>query len=425
MEHSEPPETQVALLLCMHAQQQSSLAAVRAAVSSAKSEADRLEDQMLANNFVLATTAVDCLTVHRQVQSFARHERWFEDTLPNMPEYFFKQAFRVRPATFRYLVDVCRPYMERQVTCMRETIAMEKRVGVALFKLCSTAEDRTVATLFGIGRSTVNELYREFCETIVAVLEPEWVKLMTPKELPEHIREFQAALEFPQGVGALDGCHFPVSPPQENASDYHNYKGWYSIILLALVDHRYRFRYVNVGAPGRCHDAHVFRRSELAKVLEGPLFRAPLVTVNGAVVPPLILCDQAFPLTSNLLKPYPRKGLKDSSPEASFNKQLSGARRIVENAFGRVKARFRCIMKRMECHVDNARVIIRACCVLNNICEHFNDGVEPQWVTEVQLYDRMFLQPFCRTDVAAGNGQDVRAAIAAYLHRRNTQQHAT
>ncbi|KAG0423657.1 hypothetical protein HPB47_000581 [Ixodes persulcatus] len=211
--------------------------------------------------------------------------------------------------------------MERQVTCMRETIAMEKRVGVALFKLCSTAEDRTVATLFGIGRSTVNELYREFCETVVAVLEPEWVKLMTPKELPEHIREFQAALEFPQGVGALDGCQFAVSRPQENASDYHNYKGWYSIILLALVDHRYRFRYVNVGAPGRCHDAHVFRRSELAK--------------------------------------------------------------------------------------------------------HFNDGVEPQWVTEVHLYDRMFLHPLCRTDVAAGNGQDVKAAIAAYLHRRSTQQHTT
>ncbi|KAG0418281.1 hypothetical protein HPB47_004985 [Ixodes persulcatus] len=139
------------------------------------------------------------------------HERWFEDTLPNMPEHFFKQAFRVRPATFRYLVDVCRPYMERQVTCMRETIAMEKRVGVALFKLCSTAEDRTVATLFGIGRSTVNELYREFCETVVAVLEPEWVKLMTPKELPEHIREFQAALEFrkelERWMGATSRCH--------------------------------------------------------------------------------------------------------------------------------------------------------------------------------------------------------------------------
>ncbi|KAG0411109.1 hypothetical protein HPB47_011750 [Ixodes persulcatus] len=159
--------------------------------------------------------------------------------------------------------------MERQVTCMRETIATKKRVDVALFKLCSTAEDRTVATLFSTSRSSVNELYRVFSETIVAVPEPEWVKLMTPKELPEHIREFQAALEFPIGVGALDGCHLPVSSPQENASDYHNYKGWYSIILLALVNHRYKFRYVNVGAPGWCHDAQVFRKSALAKSLRG------------------------------------------------------------------------------------------------------------------------------------------------------------
>lgn len=42
----------------------------------------------------------------------------------------------------------------------------------------------------------------------------------------------------------------------------------YSVILLALVDHR--FRYVNVGTKGRCHDAPVCRRSALAKILEGP-----------------------------------------------------------------------------------------------------------------------------------------------------------
>ncbi|KAL1475368.1 hypothetical protein MTO96_037332 [Rhipicephalus appendiculatus] len=37
----------------------------------------------------------------------------------------------------------------------------------------------------------------------------------------------------------------------------------YSMILLAVVDHRYCFRYVNVGAPGRCHDA-VYVRSIMA-----------------------------------------------------------------------------------------------------------------------------------------------------------------
>lgn len=192
----------------------------------------------------------------------------------------------------------------------------------------------------------------------------------------------------------------------------------YSIILLALVDHRYRFRYVNVGTPGRCHDAHVFRRSALAGILEGPTFQRPMVVINGIDVPPLILCDQAFPLTSNMLKPYPRKSVTENSPHATFNKQLSSARRVVENAFGRVKARFRLIMKRTECNVDNARVIVRACCILNNVCEHFNDGIDSQWLNDVDTDSRVHSQPVCSTDAEAGSGSAVRDAIAAYLHQR-------
>ncbi|CAN7985943.1 unnamed protein product [Ixodes pacificus] len=145
----------------------------------------------------------------------------------------------------------------------------------------------------------------------------------------------------------------------------------------------------------------------------------PMVTVNGTTVPPLILCDQAFPLTSNMLKPYPRKDVKKDSPQEGFNRQLSSARRVVENAFGRVKARFRFIMKRMECEVDNARLVVRACCILNNVCEHFNDGVKPQWLSDVATEDRIYLQPVCTTDAEADNGQSVRDAIAGYLHQRS------
>ncbi|XP_042146329.1 uncharacterized protein LOC115327006 [Ixodes scapularis] len=175
--------------------------------------------------------------------------------------------------------------------------------------------------------------------------------MVNAAELPDHIREFQAALEFPQGIEVLNGCHFLISPPKVNASDYHKRKGWYSIILPVLVDHWYRFRYLNVGTPGQCHDAPVYRRPALAAVLEGRTLQMPMVTVNGTTVPPLILCDQAFHLISNMLKPYPRKNVKKGSPLEDFNRQLSSARRVVENDFGRVKARFRFIMKRMECEM--------------------------------------------------------------------------
>lgn len=139
------------------------------------------------------------------------------------------------------------------------------------------------------------------------------------------------------------------------------------MILLALVDHRYWFLYINIGSPGRCHDAHVYGRSKLCKAVQSAHFKSPTATIEGAVVGPLILCDQAFPLTENLVKPYPNAG--SGTSEAAFNYNLSKTRRVVENAFGRLKARFRYIMKRMECKLPNARRAIRASCTLHNICE--------------------------------------------------------
>ncbi|KAH7967542.1 hypothetical protein HPB49_025506 [Dermacentor silvarum] len=163
---------------------------------------------------------------------------------------------------------------------MTQAISVEKRVAVALYRLCSTAEDRTISELFSLGRSTVNKIYKEFCAAVLQNLEEAWLKMPAPADIEDHMREFHAMTGFPQGVGALDGCHFPVSPPKEHASDYHNYKGWYSMILLAMVDHRYRFRYTNVGSPGRCHDVFVYGRSTLRKLIESDLFQRPTVAIE-------------------------------------------------------------------------------------------------------------------------------------------------
>ncbi|CAN8017996.1 unnamed protein product [Ixodes persulcatus] len=70
-------------------------------------------------------------------------------------------------------------------------------------------EDRTLANLFSLGRSTVNESYREFCRLVISILEKDWLKVASAVELPDRIRELQGALEFPQGIEALDGCRSP------------------------------------------------------------------------------------------------------------------------------------------------------------------------------------------------------------------------
>ncbi|XP_064475550.1 uncharacterized protein LOC135389432 [Ornithodoros turicata] len=122
---------------------------------------------------------------------------------------------------------------------MRQPISIEKRVAIGLYRLCSTAEDSTIAYLFGVGRSTVNVVYRQFAKAVIQDLEDEWLRMVSPGEMGEHIREFYAVSGFPQGVGALDGCHFAVSPPKNNAVDYYNYKGCHvTAQICAIVEDR-------------------------------------------------------------------------------------------------------------------------------------------------------------------------------------------
>ena len=53
---------------------------------------------------------------------------------------------------------------------------------------------------------------------------------------------------------------------------YYNYKGFFSIVLLALVDGDYKFLWADVGSNGSSSDCGIFNESELEPPLrEGTL----------------------------------------------------------------------------------------------------------------------------------------------------------
>ena len=139
-------------------------------------------------------------------------------------------------------------------------------------------------------------------------------------------KEFEEKWQFPNCVGAIDGKHVPLINPFNSGSTYFNYKRFFSIALLALVDTNYKFLYVNVGGQGRISDGGMFKNSELYHLLVNGEINLPdsgqlpdLSNLNDSFlvesnrqpeVPYIVVADDAFPLTKYCMKPYSSQKLR-------------------------------------------------------------------------------------------------------------------
>lgn len=69
--------------------------------------------------------------------------------------------------------------------------------------------------------------------------------------------------KFPRAIGAIDDKHIALICPPNSGSEYFNYKKYFSIVLMALVDSKYRFIFADIGGQGRISDGGIFRNTVL------------------------------------------------------------------------------------------------------------------------------------------------------------------
>ena len=84
-------------------------------------------------------------------------------------------------------------------------------------------------------------------EVIAKYLFKIYVRIPQDDKLQEIIDGFEGKWRFPQVIGVVDGTHIPIIKPKESPSDYYNKNGYYSIIMLALVDYRGVFMDAYIG----------------------------------------------------------------------------------------------------------------------------------------------------------------------------------
>lgn len=100
--------------------------------------------------------------------------------------------------------------------------------------------------------------------------------------------------------------------------------------------------------------------------------------------------------------------------QSNFNHRLSQAHMTVERAFGHLKARRRCLLKRCDAHIYLISHIISACCVLHNFCEIHNDEVmqleENDSACQEDNEDHQFYRD-------SQGGHDIRDALCTYMSR--------
>jgi hypothetical protein len=337
---------------------------------------------------MLSMAALSLQSPIRSVWVKDRSNYWWERVANStFTPHDWQENFRMSRATFLYLCNELRTSVEKNDTVMRRAIPVEQRVALTLWFLSTNADFRTVGHLFGVSKATVCLVTKQVCAAIVKVLLPKYIKFPTGDGLRQVVDGFKHKWDFPQCAGAVDGTHIPVVSPAEYPADYYNRKGWHSVLMQGAVNHLGLFVDVYVGWPGRVHDARVFANSTLyAKGQDGTLLPHWTERIGGTDVPLVLLGDPAYPLLPWLMKAFPDNG-RLSRQQRTFNYRLSRARVVVEHAYGRLKGRWRCLLKRLDISVSDVPGLVAACCVLHNMCEIHGDSFSEEWLEGIDSYN--------------------------------------
>lgn len=234
--------------------------------------------------------------------------------------------------------------------------------------LATGSSFKSLGYSFRISDVTVGRIIQETCKAIWEQLNTVHMPYPTEERINSIVKGFWSKWKFPNCVGCIDGKHVRIRNPHHAGSMYRNYKQYFSIVLQGVAGPDYKFITIDVGAFGKESDGGIFSHSRLSTSLEkGALGVKRLTELPGTniKVPHVILGDEAYPLKTYLMRPFPAS--QAGIPHTIFNRRLSKARQVIECAFGIISSKWRVLHKGIEVGPDFVDVIVQCICLLHNI----------------------------------------------------------
>ena len=143
------------------------------------------------------------------------------------------------------------------------------RLAVCLYRFARGDHLHTVGKLVDLGTSTVSGVVHEVCEAIINRLWQPIAAENMPKsleKLKDTMASFDEIWQFPCAYRAIYGCYLPIKCSKgglESAKEYHQFKNFYSIVIMvAIVDAKYRSMWARSGYSGNNHDAIIFQSTD-------------------------------------------------------------------------------------------------------------------------------------------------------------------
>ena len=135
-----------------------------------------------------------------------------------------------------------RPKIEKKTTRLRKPISAGERLAITLIFLATGETYRSIQYQYRLSPSSIPSMVPEVCDAVIEALAGEYMRFPGNEEdWRKLVKEYEEMRQIPHCIGAIDGKHIALFNPVNSGSTSFNYKGFFSIVLLALVDAYHKF----------------------------------------------------------------------------------------------------------------------------------------------------------------------------------------